>query len=762
MKKILASLLALLMLCALMTPFAAFADGNVRIVVDGTEQNYAVAAFTKKDRTLAPMDEFFKALNATYTYDAETKKIEAASDDFTVTLKVDSTKAEATRYRYTLDVAAMVEGDTVMVPVRFVAQQLGYKVDWDDATRTVTLKKYNLTSTLPTTQGQKNVLARAKQLSDFKFTPSGRIPTKDLEYDNTYFEPGVEYTGVPYASCEVNNKFIGENVTLDTLASAIENPDSVMYTKDMLDYRNGASYYGLVCNGHVRYSLGIAHQRYNTAQWMKIPGMREVCPLGQIKVEDLQVCDILHVATAENTQSLNHVALISDILRDENGEIVMVEVSESTFPTTRRRKFLVEDFYAEFEVYRSCRYDYIESVPPADPAYDNMVVNGNVNKPMIAVDNGDKSNYLYGDETVISVFADGKNTVQILRDDKLVEEIAVEGYTQIKRTLESGYYVAKLANTEHATEFCVCKMELDHALNNNMITVTASSAEGSVSHMEFRNTISGGFASLNKMIDLTAEEKASGVFTREMPETAITYRVTFENKYGHWTQQVTNLQNPDIYISYKLSDGISYKSNEIIYAEGSEKPQVTSVKLADPDAKYELIHEENRVIIRVTDAKGTKDWYLNYKIGVIQKLGFYADDAFTEHKIVGLSENATHSKNVWPEGICDNDYTTMWGCTVIGDSLVMDLGEVKDITHFAFAQWEATKRTFYFQVLVSEDGENYTLVKDVASYPISGTTDCQIFPIEPCKARYVKIYNSGGNTTTKAQNMYEFKILQQN
>ena len=43
--------------------------------------------------------------------------------------------------------------------------------------------------------------------------------------------------------------------------------------------------------------------------------------------------------------------------------------------------------------------------------------------PMISVDYGNKSNYMYGDTTVISSFAEGKNTVEIYRDDVLIETI---------------------------------------------------------------------------------------------------------------------------------------------------------------------------------------------------------------------------------------------------------------------------------------------------------------------------------------------------
>lgn len=496
---------------------------------------------------------------------------------------------------------------------------------------------------------------------------------------------------------------------------------------------------------------------------MNIPGMVEVAPVGQHKVEDLKLADSLHGSNS----AVNHNALITDILRDENGEIVMVEVSEALYPTCRRRKFTVEDYYKEFgKNYRVARYEYLESIPPVDEYYDD-ILNSDLDKitPAIAVDYGHKSNIPEGSEVVISSFAEGKNTVQIIKDGNVIEEIAVDGYTKITRTPECGYYTVKLKNTDYSTEFCIVAPVISHSLNNNEITINALSKddESEISHMEFRNAISGGFAGLNTMIHLADEEKASGIITREIPSDAVTYRVSFKNDYGVWTHQVIDILNPDIYTSYTLDDGYLYKSQTIYYEEGTEKPLVTSVNLVDKDAKYEIIHEDAREVIRVYDEKSYKDWYLPYKYGVKNTLSHYADEAFTEFDIVAVKEDATHSDQVWAEGICDNDYKTRWGCTNIGESIVLDLGEVKEVTHFAAAQWLGKERTFYYQVLVSEDGVNYTLAKDVTSYAIDGANGaCQLFEIEPVKARYVKIVNSGGNSASKSQNFYEFKILKRN
>ena len=111
-----------------------------------------------------------------------------------------------------------------------------------------------LFSTLPKTDIEKSVLARCRQLSDFTWTPVEDIPTY---YKNqcTMLEKGVELKGFLYSSTERTDKFITENVSVETFLSVIPNKYSKIYQvgRGALDACN----YGIVCNGFVRYALGI-------------------------------------------------------------------------------------------------------------------------------------------------------------------------------------------------------------------------------------------------------------------------------------------------------------------------------------------------------------------------------------------------------------------------------------------------------------------------------------------------------------------------
>ena len=529
MKKLLSMVMAVCILVSCMIPFAVSANSPITVSIDGVTHNFTVAPVIVDGRTLVPAEEFFTAFGASYKYYEDSKTVFAENEDYSVEFVLDALTAKGTRINYDIDVAARMVGDTIMIPVRFAADQMGYKVNWSGTSNMVLLDKINLIRDLPDSEGKKAALARGRQMTEFRFTPLKPLPMDKDGDTPRWFEAGKEYKGVAYSSTEENDKFLGENVLFETYMTALANPDSALYTKDMFDSTNASTYYGMVCNAFVRYCLGI-EQRYNTAKWFTIPGMETVHGAQEYTVRDLRLCDVLHKS--------GHVAMVTGILRDEKGKIQRVEVSESMVPTCRRRIFPLDEFYSLYgDNYRIDRYKYVDSAPALDEENDKAL-HTDLDKvtPMVTVDYGNKSNYLEGETTVISVFAEGENTVQIICGDKVVEEIPVNGYTKLERQLTKGYYTVKLANTEHFVEFCVCKAEITHTIENGNITVKANSGdpESVITNMEFRVVGSGPMSGILEHFMLTDEEKATGVATRKIPESAGYFKVYFRNKYGIW------------------------------------------------------------------------------------------------------------------------------------------------------------------------------------------------------------------------------------
>ena len=103
----------------------------------------------------------------------------------------------------------------------------------------------------------------------------------------------------------------------------------------------------------------------------------------------------------------------------------------------------------------------------------------------------------------------------------------------------------------------------------------------------------------------------------------------------------------------------------------------------------------------------------------------------------------------------DGNLNTRWSAEGFGQYIIFDLGSVKDISAMGIAYYQGSKRSSYYDILVSEDGEEWTkLVSDAES---SGKSDdLENFELVT-KARYVKYYGYG-NSQGKWNSLSEVAI----
>ena len=137
MKKV---VLLLIVLCLIMTSFSAlsYADDGIKIKINGYYADYDVMPVIINSRTLVPMRGIFESLGAEIFWDDETKTVRAYSHNGTrITLVIGELNAVVNDNVVTLDTPAQIVSGRTMVPVRFVAEALGEKVEWDGNTKTV-------------------------------------------------------------------------------------------------------------------------------------------------------------------------------------------------------------------------------------------------------------------------------------------------------------------------------------------------------------------------------------------------------------------------------------------------------------------------------------------------------------------------------------------------------------------------------------------------------------------------------------------------
>jgi hypothetical protein len=133
-----AMLLALFFLLSPVCPsYAASSEDPIKVFINGTALVMDVPPVQKEGRTLVPIRAIGEALMAKVDWEGATKKVTVTLGDKTVQLFLGSKTAYVNGKTITLDVPAMaVEGRT-MVPLRFISESLGASVQWSGKLRRI-------------------------------------------------------------------------------------------------------------------------------------------------------------------------------------------------------------------------------------------------------------------------------------------------------------------------------------------------------------------------------------------------------------------------------------------------------------------------------------------------------------------------------------------------------------------------------------------------------------------------------------------------
>ena len=125
-------------------------EGDTYVQLNDKLLGFDQPPVTENDRTLVPMRFLFDQMGATVTWDDATQTATATvpttteeeiqtfglAEEKSVAFSVDNTTATVNGSAATMDVPARLINDKTMVPLRFLSENLGFNVQWDEATRT--------------------------------------------------------------------------------------------------------------------------------------------------------------------------------------------------------------------------------------------------------------------------------------------------------------------------------------------------------------------------------------------------------------------------------------------------------------------------------------------------------------------------------------------------------------------------------------------------------------------------------------------------
>jgi len=97
--------------------------------------------YVKNDRTYVPVRFVAEALGAKVDWVGEEKKVIITTEETTIEMFQQSCEMYVNGEKKVMDAEVEVLGGRTMVPVRFAAEELGYTVEWDESTYSVLIYK---------------------------------------------------------------------------------------------------------------------------------------------------------------------------------------------------------------------------------------------------------------------------------------------------------------------------------------------------------------------------------------------------------------------------------------------------------------------------------------------------------------------------------------------------------------------------------------------------------------------------------------------
>ncbi|MDA3730376.1 family 10 glycosylhydrolase [Niameybacter massiliensis] len=115
-------------------------DGTIKLIIKGKQVKPPVAPFIQNGTTLVPLRIISENLGAEVEWESESRSIIIQQDNNMMVLTIDSKKAMVNGKTETLLEAPQMVNGTTMVPIRFISEKLGAKVDWNSSSKIITIE----------------------------------------------------------------------------------------------------------------------------------------------------------------------------------------------------------------------------------------------------------------------------------------------------------------------------------------------------------------------------------------------------------------------------------------------------------------------------------------------------------------------------------------------------------------------------------------------------------------------------------------------
>lgn len=114
---------------------------SISVVLDGKKLSFDQTPVMENNRVLVPLRGIFEQLDASVAWYPESGSIQAKKENVTIGLKIGEKNATRSvngkETKISLDQPPIIRNGRTLVPLRFIAENLGVDVNWDSTNRTV-------------------------------------------------------------------------------------------------------------------------------------------------------------------------------------------------------------------------------------------------------------------------------------------------------------------------------------------------------------------------------------------------------------------------------------------------------------------------------------------------------------------------------------------------------------------------------------------------------------------------------------------------
>lgn len=174
MKKIVATILSTVVFSSVIPVTAAVTSPDIRVEVDKTNIKFPDAKpylDKSNNRTMIPVRFVSEALGSKVDWDQKNQKVILNKDGKEIVLKIGEKKAVVDGQEITFDAHAVVKENRTYVPLRFVSESFEARVTWSNSEKLVRIYTKNWTGTIEATTGGNGSESKVGAVGQFTVIP---------------------------------------------------------------------------------------------------------------------------------------------------------------------------------------------------------------------------------------------------------------------------------------------------------------------------------------------------------------------------------------------------------------------------------------------------------------------------------------------------------------------------------------------------------------------------------------------------------------